>query len=476
MKMNELKNNRIPENVKSVHLIAICGTGMGALAAMLEEAGFEVTGSDQHVYPPMDNMLSEAGIRVSEGFKPENLSYGPDLVVVGNAVSRENPEVAAMLDLGLPYCSLPQALNRFFIHGKGALVVTGTHGKTTTSALLSWVLALAGLNPGFMVGGILKNLGRNYNVGAGPYFVVEGDEYDTAFFDKGPKFLHYMPSRAILTSIEFDHADIYQDLSDVKKAFSDFVAAMPHEALLVGYGGDPIVRNLVGQASCWPALYGFGEKLPWRLENVRFDPPWTHFGVTRRGKPFGAFKVPLMGRHNLLNVLAVIAVADDIGITPDLISQALETFEGIKRRQEVRGVKRGIIVMDDFAHHPTEVSETIAAARSFYQNKRILAVFEPRTNSSRRKVFQDRYPESFDMADMVFIRKPPMLDKIPVEERFSSEQLAQDLIARGKDAFYFPDTDAIIEQLIIIARPDDVILIMSNGAFDNIHDRLLKRL
>jgi len=474
--MEDLKNNLIPEEVKRVHLIAICGTGMGALAGMLREAGFEVTGSDHHVYPPMSTFLAERGIRIAEGFRPENLSHKPDLVVVGNAVSRDNPEVTAMLDRALPYCSLPQALNRFFIHGKGALVVTGTHGKTTTSALLAWVLAIAGLDPGFMVGGILKNFDRNYNVGTGPYFVVEGDEYDTAFFDKGPKFLHYTPSRAILTSVEFDHADIYPSLSHVKKAFYDFVTAMPPEALLVGYDGDAIVRELISQAACWTALYGFGKKSPWRLEKVHCDPPWTHFEVTKREQPFGTFKVPLMGRHNLLNALAVIAAADDLSLSADVISRALETFEGIKRRQEVRGIKSGIVVIDDFAHHPTEVRETLAAARSFYPNKRLVAVFEPRTNSSRRKVFQDRYPNAFDMADLVCIRKPPMLEKIPAEERFSSSQLARDLEARGKEAYYFADTDAIIDHLVAIARADDVVLIMSNGGFDNIHERLLERL
>ncbi len=474
--MEDLKKNLIPEEVKRIHLIAICGTGMGALAGMLREAGFEVTGSDHHVYPPMSTFLAERGIRIAEGFRPENLSHKPDLVVVGNAVSRDNPEVTAMLDRALPYCSLPQALNRFFIHGKGALVVTGTHGKTTTSALLAWVLAIAGLDPGFMVGGILKNFDRNYNVGTGPYFVVEGDEYDTAFFDKGPKFLHYTPSRAILTSVEFDHADIYPSLSHVKKAFFDFVTAMPQEALLVGYDGDPIVRELISQAPCWTALYGFGKESPWRLEEVHFNPPWTHFQVTKREKPFGTFQMPLMGRHNLLNALAVIAAADDLSLSADVISRALETFEGIKRRQEVRGIKRGIVVIDDFAHHPTEVRETLAAARSFYPNKRLVAVFEPRTNSSRRKVFQDRYPHSFDMADLVCIRKAPMLEKIPVEERFSSSQLARDLAARGKEAYYFADTDAIIDHLAAIARADDVVLIMSNGGFDNIHARLLERL
>jgi len=474
--MKYLENNWIPKNVKTVHIIGICGTGMGALAGMFKEAGIEVTGSDDHVYPPMSTFLLEQGIGVAKGFQPGNLSRRPDLVVVGNAVSRGNLEVEAMLDHALPYCSLPQALNRFFVHGKAALVITGTHGKTTTSALLAWVLAMAGLDPGFMVGGILKNLGRNYNVGGGSYFVVEGDEYDTAFFDKGPKFHHYVPSHAILTSVEFDHADIYSDLSQVKKAFCDFVKAMPKDALLVGCQGDPIVRELMASAHCWTTGYGFEKSSVWSIKNVRIDPPWTYFRATRRGEAFGDFKTPLMGRHNLLNALAVIAVADDLRIPAELICHALETFEGIRRRQEIRGIKGGITVIDDFAHHPTEVRETLAAARSFYPDRRIVAVFEPRTNSSRRKVFQQQYAESFDMADLVCVREPPLMERIPVQERFSSEQLTEELLAHGKEACYLPDTDAMVDHLIRVAKPGDIILVMSNGGFDSIHERLLNRL
>ncbi|MBW2601530.1 MAG: UDP-N-acetylmuramate:L-alanyl-gamma-D-glutamyl-meso-diaminopimelate ligase [Deltaproteobacteria bacterium] len=474
--MEDMRNNYIPESVKNIHLVAICGTAMAALAGMLKEAGFEITGSDQYVYPPMSTFLSGLGIKIDEGFSPENLSCRPDLVIVGNAVSKDNPEIARMFEEELPYCSLPQALNKYFMSGKGALVVTGTHGKTTTAALLSWILATAGLNPGFMVGGILQNLERNYNVGNGAYFVVEGDEYDTAFFDKGPKFLHYTPSRAIVTSIEFDHADIYRDFSHVKKSFSDFVTAMPPEALLVGYDGDVVVKDMLGRASCWTVLYGLEERSPWRLGNVRVEPPWSHFEVTKRGRPFGSFKTSLIGRHNLMNILAVIAVSDDLRIPVEIISQGLETFTGVKRRQEIRGEKAGVIVMDDFAHHPTEVRETISAVDSFYSGNRVIAVFEPRTNSSRRNVFQDRYAEAFDMADLVCIRKPPLLEKIPVDERFSSEKLVEALKKRGKKAYYFDDTEAIIDYLISNVRPGDVLLVMSNGGFDNIHERLLEGL
>ncbi len=474
--MLNLEQNRIPEKVKSVHLTAICGTGMGAMAGMLKEAGFEVTGSDHHVYPPMSTFLAQRGIQIAEGFRPENLSHQPDLVVVGNAVSKDNPEVVRMFEMGLPFCSLPQALNRFFIHGKAALAVTGTHGKTTTSALLAWVLSMAGLDPGFMVGGILKNFDSNYNIGKGPYFVVEGDEYDTAFFDKGPKFLHYTPSRAILTGVEFDHADIYRDIDHVRKAFRDFVTAMPEESLLVVCDETPTLGELMSQASCWTTTYGFEHTSPWQLKNVSIDPPWSHLEVTVRGKPFGRFRTRLIGRHNALNVLSVIAVADDLRIPQDLISEALETFEGIKRRQEVRGIKRNITVIDDFAHHPTEVRETLAAIRAFYAGRRIIAVFEPRTNSSRRKVFQKVYTGSFRDADLICIRQPPLLEKIPPQERFSSEELTQDLRNQGKGASCFPHTDAIIDYLVTVAEPNDIIVVMSNGGFDNIHERLLKKL
>jgi UDP-N-acetylmuramate: L-alanyl-gamma-D-glutamyl-meso-diaminopimelate ligase len=472
----DLTKNYIPQNVKHVHLVAICGTGMGALAGMLKEAGFEVTGSDQHVYPPMSTFLEGLGIQIKEGFRPENLSPRPDLVVVGNAVSKDNPEIVAMLDMGLAFCSMPQALNRFFISGKGALVVVGTHGKTTTSAFLAWMLAMAGLDPGFMIGGILKNFGRNYHAGEGAYFVVEGDEYDTAFFDKGPKFLHYTASRAILTSIEFDHADIYRDLEHVKESFAAFVKTLPSESLLLGYDGDTTVKKMMGDATGWTALYGHEEQSPWKLGDTRIEPPWTHFEVVRRGELYGTFKTHMIGHHNLLNALAVIAVADDLRIPVEVISRALETFEGVKRRQEIRGIKSDIIVMDDFAHHPTAVRETLAAVRSFYADRRIVAVFEPRTNSSMRNVFQQSYGEAFDQADLICVRKPPLLKKIPEGQRFSSETLVSTLNSKGKKALFFPDTDGIIEYLSTEAQPGDLVLIMSNGGFDNIHERLLKRL
>ncbi len=475
--MNPIQQKADPLSLpKSVHLIAICGTGMGALAGMFKDAGFQVSGSDHRVYPPMSIFLEGAGIKIMEGFRPENLAHRPDLVVVGNAVSRDNPEIVRMFEMDLPYLSFPQALKQFFVKDKKLLVVAGTHGKTTTASLLAWILESAGLDPGFMIGGILKNFDRNYKTGAGPYFIVEGDEYDTAFFDKGPKFLHYIPSRAIITSVEFDHADIYRDLDHVKQAFLSFIAAIPSGSLLAACNHYPAVLELIRKASCRTAMYGLNERAGWRIKDPAFEPPWAQFIVMNNDECFGQFRAPLMGEHNLLNALSVIIVAHDLGLSVEQIAKGLETFKGVKRRQEIRGEKRGVTVIDDFAHHPTAVKETIGAVRAFYPNKRLVAVFEPRSNSSRRNIFQREYSHSFDRADLVCVRKPTLLEKIPVGERFSSERLASDLGACGIDAHWFPDTDAIIDFLKKHVRVEDIVLIMSNGGFDNIHERLLAAL
>ncbi|MFP4474767.1 MAG: UDP-N-acetylmuramate:L-alanyl-gamma-D-glutamyl-meso-diaminopimelate ligase [Desulfatibacillaceae bacterium] len=469
-------NNRIPEDVKRIHLIAICGTGMGALAGMLREAGYEVAGSDNNVYPPMSTFLEGRGIPVRKGFAAEHLEPPPDLVVVGNAVRRENPEAAATMERGIPYCSFPQAVNRFFAEGKAALLVTGTHGKTTTSGILAWIVAMVGLDPSFMIGGILTNLDTNHHVGTGSHIVVEGDEYDTAFFDKGPKFLHYSPSHTILTSVEFDHADIYADLEAVKESFRRLCRGLPQDSLLIYKDEDENVAEVVAEATCWKTPYGSSEKSPWRIGEVRVDAPWTRFEVLRRGEHYGWFDVRLMGRHNLHNTLAAIAVADDMRIPVEDIRHALEQFEGVYRRQQVRGAKRGVTVMDDFAHHPTAVRETLKAVRPYFPDRRIIAVFEPRTNTSKRNVFQDVYPGCFDGADLVCVREAPGLDAIPEKERFSSKKLVEDLRARGIAAHYFPDTDAIIEYVAREAVEGDLVLVMSNGGFDNIHERLLEAL
>ena len=472
----DMKKNKIPKTVQTIHLIAVCGTGMGALACMLRDLGFEVTGSDQKIYPPMSHFLKQKGIRMNDGFKAENLSHEPDLVIVGNAVSKDNPEVKEMHRLGLYFCSMPQALNRFVAAGKQTLLVSGTHGKTTSCAILAWMLYTAGYDPSFMIGGILKNFGSNYRLGNGDYFVVEGDEYDTAFFDKGPKFMHFHPQMAVLTSVEFDHADIFNDLEHVKEVFENFVDALPHSSKLLAFDGDQNVTAVIGKQNCRVERYGQRVTSPWRLDSVSVEAPWTVFEVGKNNEAFGTFKTKLFGEHNLLNALAGIAIADGLNIPVDVIAESLQTFEGIKRRQEVRGHKKSITVMDDFAHHPTAVRETVRAVKSAVSDRRLIAVFEPRTNTSMRNVFQKEYPGVFDPADIICIRKPPLLKKIPSGQRFSSEQLVEDLKNRGQDAHYFPDTDTILDFLLNTAQAGDMILIMSNGGFDNIHERLLKNL
>ncbi len=474
--MSGLPRNIIPDNVKKIHLIAVCGTGMGALACMLKDMGYDVTGSDQKVYPPMSDFLARKGISLMEGFSAGNLSHFPDLVIVGNAVRKDNPEAVRMMEAGLFYCSMPQALNRFAAKGKKTLLVTGTHGKTTTSSILAWILFKASLDPSFMIGGIVKNFDSNYRIGEGEYFVVEGDEYDTAFFDKGPKFLHFDSSITVLTSIEFDHADIFRDLEHVKQAFGNMIGKIAPGNLLIACDGDENIDSLIKNRDYLTERYGRKENSCWRLGSVEVKPPWTIFEVIKKGDIFGTFKTKLVGEHNLLNALSVIAAADHLSVSVYAVSEALETFEGTKRRQEVRGVKKGITVMDDFAHHPTAVRETIKAVKPFYSSGRIIAVFEPRTNSSMRKVFQDIYPLSFDDADIVCISVPPLLEKILPEERFSSKLLVEDLKSRGKNAHYFEDTQSIIDFLIKESRSGDLLLIMSNGGFENIHERLLKAL
>jgi len=469
----DLSKNRIPDSVKSIHMIAICGTGMGALASMLKDMGFEVTGSDQKVYPPMSEFLSSKDIKITEGFSENNVTYGPDLVIVGNAVSKDNPEVVGMNQMGLKFCSMPQAVNRFIAAGKKPLVITGTHGKTTTSSILAWILYEAGMDPTFMIGGILKNFESNYHLGSGEHMVIEGDEYDTAFFDKGAKFLHYDPSIAILTGVEFDHADIFRDIQHVKQAFDAFISGISPQNTLVAFDDDKNVSDLIHGKSCQMVKYGRNADSVWRLGSVTIQQPWTFFDVLKHGAVFGNFKTRLVGEHNLLNALSAVAVADTLTIQVEDIARAFESFEGVKRRQEVRGEKSGVTVMDDFAHHPTAVRETLRAVKPFYTNGRIIAVFEPRTNSSMRNIFQNIYPLSFDGADIICIRQPSLLDKIPPNERFSSQQLVNDLNRLGKDAHFFPNTDEIIDFLMSKAKSGDLILIMSNGGFDNIHERLL---
>ena len=454
--------------------MGICGTGMGSLAGMLKDSGYIVSGSDENVYPPMSDFLAACNIEIKNGYRAENLSPGPDLVVVGNTIRKTNPEALALAERGIPYVSFPQALAHYFLAGKTSLVVTGTHGKTTTSSLLATLLHKAGLTPGFMIGGLVQAFGRNYNIGSSPYFVVEGDEYDTAFFDKESKFLHYQPSIAIVTSIEFDHADIFADLEAIKRSFAKLMTIMPENGTVIGCFDSPVVREITADAPCRVLSYGSDTEFDWAVANLSVTPEGTLFDVFRHGKPYCTCRSPMPGKHNALNALAVIAVLDRLGLDKKAIMDGLGSFEGVRRRQEVRGEVNNITVIDDFAHHPTAVRETLTALKQAYTGRRLIAVFEPRTNSSRRRIFQQDYVSSFDQADLVMVREPLPLKDFPAEQLFSSAKLAADLKQRNITAFSFADTDAILAYLQDTLLPGDVVAILSNGGFDNIHTRLLE--
>ncbi len=463
----------MPATINHVHLMGICGTGMAALAGMLQQQGFRITGSDANVYPPMSDFLAQRRIKVLAGYAPENLTPRPDLVIVGNVIRATNPEARALAQARIPYLSMPQALSHFFLQHKKPLVVTGTHGKTTTSSLLASVLHRCGADPGLMIGGIVEEFGGNFRLGAGDYFVVEGDEYDTAFFNKVSKFLHYRPFGAICTSIEFDHADIFDDLDAIESAFAAFVRLLPPEGILVACGDDPLVARVAHKAECPVITYGQSTACQWQLKQMEPQGLQTRFTVTGPRQFERQFTIPLPGRHNCLNGLAVIALLHHYGLDTTAIGHGLATFQGVRRRQQVRGIAGGITVIDDFAHHPTAVRETINGLRGAWPKARLIIVFEPRTNSSRRAVFQDQYATAFGGADLVLVREHLPLDTVPAELQFSSRQLSKDLRTQGLTAHYFPDTTAILEFLKTEARPGDVIAVLSNGGFDNIHDRLL---
>jgi UDP-N-acetylmuramate: L-alanyl-gamma-D-glutamyl-meso-diaminopimelate ligase len=462
--------------IRRVHLIGICGTGMGSLAGLLSDAGYEVRGSDQSVYPPMSTMLREKGIRLLEGFHPEHLDDRPDLVVVGNIATSTNPEAVAARERGLPYLSMPQAIRRLFLEGRHPIVVCGTHGKTTTSGLMAWVLSAADRDPSFLVGGVLRNFNRSYGLGRGEDFVIEGDEYETAFFDKGPKFLHYSPRSAILTSVEYDHAEMYPSLQAVKDAFGKLADLVPPDGRLVYCSDEPNVREVVAGARVPLVPYGAEETDGWRGEIRETRPDGMTIAVRHHGRPFGEFELGLNGLHNLRNALAVIAVAEARGVAAEAIGRGLKTFAGVKRRQEIRGVAGGVLVLDDFAHHPTAVRLTLAGTRERYRGRRLWAVFEPRTNTTRRSVFQEEYAGSFDAADRVIIAPVDHPERAPEGQRFSVDRLVEDLRRRGKDAVLIPSVPEIVAHLEREARRDDVILVMSNGAFGGIHETLLAAL
>ena len=458
-----------------VHFVAVCGVGTGSLAGLLRQQGYRVTGSDENVYPPMSTFLAEIGIDILPGFSEAHLGEGPDLVVIGNAVSRGNPEAEAVLRRGIPYVSLPQALGRFLIDGKHSVVVAGTHGKTTTTSLMSWVLVAAGLDPSFFIGGIPVNFGSGFRSGGGAWVVMEGDEYDSAFFDKGPKFLHYQPERVILTSLEFDHADIYRDLEHVKDAFRRLVEIIaPGGGLLVC---DEAVhaREILDGATCPVLSYGVGESADWRAMDVRAAGGRMTFTPCYNGAAEGAVEVPLIGRHNARNALAVYATAREIGLSPSVVRSAMASFRGVRRRQETVGEAAGVLIIDDFAHHPTAVADTIAAVREAWPGRRLWAVFEPRSQTSRRRVFLTEFTRALARADRVVLPDLYHPEKIPEEERLAPAELVHCINRHRGDraACHLAGVDEIAAVVVRDAVEGDVVLVMSNGSFGDLPHKIV---
>ena len=461
----------IPAHPRHVHLIAIAGVGMASLAGMFRDAGHHVTGSDGPIYPPMSTLLEALGIPVANGFDAKNLEPRPDLVVVGNAMSRGNPEVEAMLAAGIPYCSLPEALMRYFMRDRRRVAIVGTHGKTTSTAMLAWVLDQTGGDPGFMIGGATLDFERSFRIGRG-WFVVEGDEYDTAFFDKGPKFLHYDPDAVLLNAVEFDHADIYRDLAHVKSAFVRLLAALRPSATVVASADYPEVAAVLAESGRAAITFGTRGRGDWRAEDVRDGGSATEFTVRAPDGASFAARCRAPGAMNVANALGVLAVSDVIGVPRDAAVTALATFRGVRRRQEVIGEGRGIVLIDDFAHHPTAVAGTLAALRARYAGRRIWALFEPRSNTSRRRVFQEAFADAFAAADRVTFAGVHRQAQLPEEERLSTETLVRTLTARGIRAEVCEDP-ADIERLVARdARDGDVVVLMSNGGFGGLAQKL----
>lgn len=463
------------------HLIGICGTAMASLAGMLQARGHHVTGSDENVYPPMSTMLASVGITVMEGYEAEHLTPAPDCVIVGNAIPRGNPEVEETLKRKLLYRSQAEVVKEEFIRGRRSLVVAGTHGKTTTTSIAAWVMDQGGLDPTFLVGGVTQNFGVSFRVTDSDYFIIEGDEYDTAYFDKGPKFMHYLPELAIVNNIEFDHADIYRDLDAIKLAFRRFMNLAPGNGKLIAGWDSANVREVVGTMGqkLFTQLETFGttEEAKWQARDIDHSGEMSRFRVLREGQEWGQFQIPLIGDFNVLNSLAVIIAADAWGLERETIAAALASFRNVRRRAEVRGEVAGITVIDDFAHHPTAVRETLRALREKYHGRRLIAVFEPRSWSSRLAVFQNEYPHSFVAADMIVIANVFDIDK--VKERgamLSTAQLIEDIASQKKPAVALTGVDEILSYLIPELREGDVVAIMSNGGFGGIHERLLSAL
>jgi UDP-N-acetylmuramate: L-alanyl-gamma-D-glutamyl-meso-diaminopimelate ligase len=462
--------------VEHIHLLGIGGSAMAPMAGMLKERGYHVTGSDVHVYPPASTLLGSLGISWFDGYAEEHVTPAPDLVVVGNALSRGNPEVEAVLDRGIPYCSLPEILKNFFLPGRESIVVSGTHGKTTTTSMLAWVFHSAGRQPSFLIGGVAENFGRSYGLGEGKEFILEGDEYDSAFFDKGPKFLHYRPDELIITSLEFDHADIYPDLASIELQFRRLVNLVPRRGRIFVWGDDPRVPACAARALCPVETYGFTPFCDWCAGDLETVNGETTFRVAHRGDECASIRLPMVGRFNVLNALAASALALGHGIPRDALENALAEFRGVRRRLEVRGEVAGIAIVDDFAHHPTAIRETLQAARLRWPGRRLWAVVEPRSNTMRRKIFETLLPDALAGADVVVIgpvNRPHLLSDA---DRLSPDAVVDSLRAAGRQAHAFGSAREVADYLVGAVLPSDVVLVMSNGDFDGLCNVLLEKL
>ena len=455
-----------------IHLIGICGTAMATLAALLKSRGYDVRGSDQNVYPPMSDFLRNQGITTLQGYDAAHISSEIDLVVVGNAISRGNPELEEVLDRKIRYCSLPEAVRDHFLWASRAVVIAGTHGKTTTTSLTGWVLAHGGADPSVFIGGIAENFESSYRIGGGREFVIEGDEYDSAFFDKTAKFLKYLPDIAVVNNIEYDHADIYPDLDSIRLAFQRFVNLIPRRGLLLLGADDREAMALRPKARCRVETFGLSDGADWQAADLETAATSTRFTMRRARKTIGTFEVPLLGAYNVRNVLAAVAVGAAVGLNTDTMAEGLRRFRGVRRRMELRGTAAGVAVYDDFAHHPTAIAETLAGVRSAYPGRRIWAIFEPRSATSCRRVFQGDFARALSGADRVVL--PAVFrSTLPEEERLSPEQLIADLQQSGVDARYIPAVDDIVRTVANDAKSGDLVIVMSNGGFDNIHQKLL---
>jgi UDP-N-acetylmuramate: L-alanyl-gamma-D-glutamyl-meso-diaminopimelate ligase len=458
-----------------IHLIGVCGTAMATLAALLKSKGYDVRGSDQNVYPPMSDFLVQQGITLLQGYKPEHISGDLDLVIVGNAISRGNPELEEVLDRKIRYCSLPEAVRDHFLWASRSVVVTGTHGKTTTTALAGWLLADGGADPSVLIGGIAENFDGSFRVGGGREFVIEGDEYDSAFFDKTAKFLKYLPDIGVVGNIEFDHADIYPDLDAIRLTFQRFVNLIPRRGLLLLGADNPDAMALKARAHCRVETFGMSDGADWQAHDLQMSESSTSFGVWRGGKSVGQFEVPLLGAYNVRNALAAIAIGAAVGLNVDTLGRSLKQFKGVRRRMEHRGTVRDVAVYDDFAHHPTAIAETLSGVRSAHPHRRIWAIFEPRSATSCRRVFQSDFARAFAKADKVIL--PAVFrSSLPEDQRLSPEELVAELKSSGIDARFIPKTGDIVAAVARDAKPGDLVVVMSNGGFDDIHRKLLAAL